>query len=476
MAGAPIVEVEEEFEAPNRHRQVGFFLLVGTLAYLVVGAGVAWFIFREYRKPRAVDVVAEVPNAPNQVPIVDAEPTPVIVPEPVSANPTTREKDPAITAAIDRGVAFLKLQLKGMLQSATLGSVEGVGVLALAGLTLLECDVPADDPQVIAIAKILRATAPSLDHNYSISLTILFMDRLGASEDQTLIRRLALRLIANQTPSGDWNYNSSNLLSTSDEHDLFTALTAIRSKSGRLPSGLSEQVRQVSALRSYSKSKPAPEFSAGDNSNTQFVILALWVAHRHDLPVEPALALVDQYLRRTQQKDGSWFYSPNQPMSPASMTCAGLLGLAVGRGIDTKIAAVNATAPANSFTDPAIEKGMRFVRGILEQRQVRQTDQLPVVASIGKLYFLWSLARVAMIYDLQTFGDLDWYAWASAILLHTQQPDGSWMDAHSQMVDTCFALLVLERVNVAKDLTTDLRDKINAGDLGGSRRIKEPPR
>jgi len=77
---------------------------------------------------------------------------------------------------------------------------------------------------------------------------------------------------------------------------------------------------------------------SSDNSNTQFATLALWVARRYGLPVEPALKRVEARFRGSQQADGGWgYFDPGAATgqlagSTASMTCAGLLGLAVAAG------------------------------------------------------------------------------------------------------------------------------------------------
>ncbi len=74
-------------------------------------------------------------------------------------------------------------------------------------------------------------------------------------------------------------------------------------------------------------------------------------------------------------------------------------------------------------------------------------------------YYLWSLERVALIYDLKKIGGKDWYAWASDALVKTQQKDGSWHDKYAGAPDTCFALLVLKRVNIVRDLKVDTETK-----------------
>ena len=45
-----------------------------------------------------------------------------------------------------------------------------------------------------------------------------------------------------------------------------------------------------------------------DNSNTQFAILALWVAQRHDVPMDRTLRLIANRFQTSQNADGSWGY------------------------------------------------------------------------------------------------------------------------------------------------------------------------
>src|SRR5204862_5939404 len=95
-----------------------------------------------------------------------------------------------------------------------------------------------------------------------------------------------------------------------------------------------------SPLRSLSLFQWEPgkkmEFRQGgheDNSLTQFAILALCAARKHGVPVERCLAFVEARFRNYQHADGSWGYVLRSPSRRDSMTCAGLLGLAVGRGL-----------------------------------------------------------------------------------------------------------------------------------------------
>ncbi|MCS7047297.1 MAG: hypothetical protein NZO58_13140, partial [Gemmataceae bacterium] len=181
-----------------------------------------------------------------------------------------------------------------------------------------------------------------------------------------------------------------------------------------------------------------------------------------------------------------------------SMTCAGLLGLATGRGSQH-----NAKL---SEGDEAIERALRFVgsrignpgektihdsesanvvrllqelekqmlqanaqeRKVLREkiRQIQQKQKafsgergrIVGANSWGDLYYLWSLERVAVAYDLEKIGGKDWYAWGAPIIVAHQRDDGSWREAHPGVPDTCFALLFLRRANVAADLTVRLQE------------------
>jgi hypothetical protein len=86
------------------------------------------------------------------------------------------------------------------------------------------------------------------------------------------------------------------------------------------------------------------------------------------------------------------------------------------------------------------------------------------------LYFLWSIERVAVMYNLTKIGDKDWYRdWALA-LAQRQQADGSWnlggFHQANPMLDTSLAMLFLRRANLAKDLSKKLDNLIDVKGLG----------
>jgi hypothetical protein len=149
--------------------------------------------------------------------------------------------------------------------------------------------------------------------------------------------------------------------------------------------------------------------------------------------------------------------------STASMTCAGLLGLAIADGKGSESARERnprAKAPRNIHKDAQMRKGLLALSATLgspvERKPDRQAQQTPAIPQMGghSYYFLWSLERVAVALDLKTIGKKDWYAWGAEILLANQQADGSWQGSYGSCgADTCFALLFLKRVNLVPDLT-----------------------
>jgi hypothetical protein len=209
---------------------------------------------------------------------------------------------------------------------------------------------------------------------------------------------------------------------------------------------------------------------AGDHSNTQFALLGLWVADRHRVPVRWVLRRADAYFRLVQAEDGSWSYATHTPNFRASNTCAGLLALAMGYGVDYRPSQGTRTMPQAPVADARIDSGLRFLG-----EQVRRLPAPPDepgtkrpwqprwlgADAMGDLYFLWSLERVAVVYDLGQVGGRDWYRWAAAHLLANQAPDGHFHDRYAGPIDTSFALLVLRRSNLARDLTQSLEGVVH---------------
>jgi hypothetical protein len=361
-----------------------------------------------------------------------------------------------VSQAVLRGVRFLKTSQQ---DSGSWGTSHMVGYAALPALTLLECGVPPSDPNVQRAAAFVRTQVPGMASTYELSLAILFLDRLGDPADKESIRILAMRLIAGQNRTGGWTYGCP-VLPQPAHKQLFFVLKEIKSQAGQRPAkpAVSEpllpEVQNLPILQDLSAVGPGKfkQFQ-GDNSNTQFAILALWVAQRHEVPLARTAALFVQRFRHSQKTDGSWHYGAAQFTTP-STTCAGLLGLAVGQGVGVE----QSPASTPPEKDPSVQKALAYLgRFIGEPVGVKKGQIIPM----PDLYFLWSLERVAVLYGLTQVEGKDWYAWAVEVLLANQQVKGNWKGSSyhgsSPVIDTCFALLALVQANLAQDLTTKLQ-------------------
>lgn len=381
-----------------------------------------------------------------------------------------------VDEAIARGVAFLKDP--GAINGSNIAGLHG-----LAGLTLLSCGAATDDAAVARNAEQVRAMAGNLKNTYELAVCILFLDRLGEARDGELIRRLALRLIAGQGICGGWGYVCATL-NPAQEEELLGLLknpakiapkeskVPPRSRTAKSGPGLKTPPfgRPVPVLPSDLRDLPAFRFQPDkplvyqlglndDNSLTQFAILALWSAQKYGIAADRSLTMAEARFRASQAEDGSWCYRwRDVHRCKYSMTCAGLLGLAAGRGSER-----GGKDSKKGTADPAIEKALRFVSQeigtdhVAKWLKTKQGTYNDGYSGWGGLYFLWSLERAAVVYDLRTIGGKDWYAWGAPIILETQQDDGSWKDTFPGVPDTCFALLFLKRTNVVQDLTRKIQ-------------------
>jgi hypothetical protein len=431
-----------------------------------------------------------------------------------------------IEAAIQNGTAYLK---KSAGDGKEARDPDHIGATALMGLALIETGTPTDDAVVKKITERIRDASYTQTQTYQISLCILYLDRLGDPGDQALIQMLAVRLLAGQTSGGGWTYGCIPTVAPVTERLLRAKLSDATLTAGKeLPSPKPGTPPAVGAAKpavvgklhadveKYRQSLvtiPHKGKEHDDNSNTQFGILGVWTARKHGVPVEHSLALIESRFLATQNTSGGWPYrGPGTgPDGSASMTCAGLIGLAtaVGRREEralkaeaSKLAPKKSDGPAKPSTPPpgtdpddpffnppkpasgepakkadtppapkakkpadardaAIKRAMNNLGDALagpadKNKPARATD----------LYFLWSMERVGVIYGVEKIGATNWYEYASDSLVRAQNPDGSWGGrGYGPDVDTSFAMLVLGRSNLARDLSAKVQKDLGNTEL-----------
>ena len=434
----------------------------------------------------------------------------------VSSSPVGLTAEPdkqKIQAAIQKGADYLIQVYKP--GTAFPGYTYALGYASLAGMALLESGVDPKNPSLQNIIQLVRGCLQATS-TYHVSLCIMFLDRLGDPFDRPFIQFLGARLLSGQKESGGWSYQNGTALSPVDEMRLRAAFKTGKSRPDEVTTArpkktkprddlkdpgdpkkepsrkedsnsggvsLHPEVGRIINQMQAPSSQPANSIAVlqADNSNTQFAILGLWCARRHGVPIEKAMLLVDKRFRKTQSGTGVWTYgAPNAASNAQSMTCAGLIGMAVSYGA-AEIASKKVADPevpketrANLAEDSSVQSGFRALGGFLNQAkkltdaQVRNGALNPAVGDLGRnLYFLWSLERVGVIFGKTTIGDVDWYSWGADQLVKTQTPEGSWKSnfAGSALeLNASLGLLFLNRANVAKDLTAYLRGKARLGD------------
>jgi hypothetical protein len=416
----------------------------------------------------------------------------------------------------------------GALVAGTTGGV-GCGPATLAGLAMLWSGAPANDDAVANITRACREVAFTTTSTYELSLLIMFFDRLGHKADTPMIQFLTLRLMSGQTADGSWSYSCAGLqLDVVQQRQLRAVLMGdarlTSSDRPRPAAPPKEKPKPREDLDDGPKPKAEPKKDApppappeepkeerrpdkppalhpslegiagqigrgggfgvgtGDHSNTQFATVGLWCGRRHGVDVSNALAGIDKHYRGVQGPDGSWSYTTSGGVSPSSpaMTCAGLMGLALGFGAKNLKEGADREPrledPEALNKDRQVMAGLKYVGDFVAAagaQRVPGGGDFQANELSNNMYFMWSLERVGMVYGLTTIGKVDWYEWGSNILVRTQQRDGSWRSDgfHSGAPDTAtaFALLFLSRANLTADLTNSLKGKMK--DPGTSRLV-----
>jgi hypothetical protein len=395
-----------------------------------------------------------------------------------------RADEQTIQHAIERGVAYLRSSQAADGHWSYAGSEiqrllagADAGATALAALALLECDVPKDDPAIQKAATFLRSACNDLTFTYSVSACVMFFDRLADPQDISRIEVLTLRLLGAQAVDGTWNYvcpavgeqevrQLKRLLEKQDATRTTpnqpNQSTPKQQARRELPTG--DEIRLPGARGNVKGFVPA----AGDHSNSQFASFALWIGRRRGFPVRDALAAVERNCRLTQVENGTWGYrTAFEGGVNASMTCAGLMGLALAYGLANDLA-IHTKKPVlqEGNDDPYVRRGLLALGSIMDSVMMIPKPGPPGgvspptarVSNQSQNYFLWSLERVAIAYGLETIANRDWYRMGSELLVATQQPAGNWDNEFTgNVVETAFGLLFLRRANLAKDLSATLK-------------------
>ncbi|MDY0170220.1 MAG: DUF4159 domain-containing protein [Thermoguttaceae bacterium] len=277
--------------------------------------------------------------------------------------------------AIERGVAYLKREQHADGRWPDWPGKEG-GVTSLCTLALLSAGVPPEDDSVQRALGWLRVRR--LKDTYTVALqTMAFClaepekDRLRIEQN---VRFLEVAQVADGAFRGTWGYSTGS--------------------------------------------------SRGDNSNTQFALLALHEAERAGIEVNRRTwMLAKAHWENTQNEDGSWGYTPGD-RGYGSMTAAGIGSLVI---VSDKIFEADATVEGDRILccgqrgrdDSAVERGIEWMG-----------RNFAVTQNPGKnvwyYYYLYAMERVGRLtarrffYNPRTAESYDWYREGAAALLRNR--------------------------------------------------------
>ncbi len=449
----------------------------------------------------------------------------------VAAVPALAAEQPKVDEAVAKAADYFKKRVAQGIAGPQ-NFVHGNGELSLMGLAMLEAGIPPADPAMKAVIQQIRGDALAQTQTYPVALAVLFLDRLGDPADVPTIQMLGVRLYAGMNANGGWGYLTWEELDANELARLQKALQDRElvgepvqpkppggkpgdpakppARAGKLHSEVEKVATAVGqALRARGRSN-----GGDDNSNTQFGMIALWVACRNGVPGKDAFAVVEKrFLSSQNPRDGGWGYTfPNGMAgmisgSTPAMTCAGLLGLALGAGArDTKLVAEKKDdgKPADAkkkdddpFSNPndpnrpkaapkakddgkppanlpkSVQAALTsFGQFLQAAKGGKQGNPLGAFVGLGNSYYLlWSMERMAVAYSLDTIGGVNWYEYGVGLLLPAQLADGSWNDTqYGAEVNTSFAVLFLTKSNLVRDLSGRIKGTKDPGntELRGS--------
>jgi hypothetical protein len=326
-----------------------------------------------------------------------------------------------VRKAIERGVTWIRKQQNTENGSWTeLGAYRG-GVPALCTLALLNASVPPDDPTVQRSLAYLRTlTKPEMTYCVALQTMVLCLASPDAEGDRLQITKNVRWLERTQITDGEmrgaWGYSAAP---------------------GR-----------------------------GDNSNSQFALLALHEADRIGVKVDPRVWLLakDYWLRTQKRGDGSWGYTPGD-VSTGSMTCAGITSLVITMDRltagDAKVAGDAVACCGEQEDIEPIERALEWMGNhfSVERNPVASGSPAGVIGSDSLLYYLYGMERVGRLTGRRFFVtrdragrsvDHDWYREGATHLVNMQDTfTGNWKGVgHAEsepLIGTSFALLFLAK-------------------------------
>ena len=274
-----------------------------------------------------------------------------------------------------------------------------VGATALVMLALANAGVDPTQPQMQLGMDWMRRQKP--EETYSVSLQTMLLAMLSPDTDRVILQRNVEWLESTQVSQGP-----------------------------------------AAGAWSYGRAR-----GTGDNSNSQFALLALHEADRAGVRVKQEVWMLAQsYWEKCANRDGSWGYTIGNAGGSGSMTCAGIASVwitsqHVGRP-DARANRDQVACCGGGDSPRSLEKGLQWLGRMFT------VQENPAAGGTWHHYYLYGLERVGRFTARRFIGDADWYLEGARLLVSTQDPlEGSFRGGRVEdpLVSTSFALLFLAK-------------------------------
>jgi len=308
-----------------------------------------------------------------------------------------------VDEAIKRGVAYLQREQSARGAWPERHSYPNA-TTCLCALAMLSAGVPTDDASIQkALSYIRKVDLDQSSKTYTVSL-------------QTMV-------LCNAEPEKDFLLISKNIRWL-------------------------EQTQLKAGVGNGSWSYPGRH---GDNSNSQFAILALYEADRVGVKVkEQTWKRAYDYWTRVQNADSSWGYQPGNA-GTGSMTCAGIASLVITSGKvtegDARVVDGEAQCCGDQSDNRRLENALAWLGRHFSVTRNPGAGRLP---QFWLYYYLYGLERVGRMTNRRFIGKHDWYREGAEYLIGKQDKlSGFWkgpqVPEKDPIIGTSLALLFLSK-------------------------------
>ena len=290
--------------------------------------------------------------------------------------------DAAVKAAIDKGAKFLwSQQEEDGSWPAQGGYITGPGAMAI--YALLESGVNPQEAKMVKALDWLQKTPDKKVYCLGMRANAWEVANRTTNDKYKGILKSDIDLVINSTSDGSYDYDAGG----------------------------------------------SPK-AGGDNSTTQFGVLAMWAGSLNDIGIRTGVwKKCMEHWVKTQSPEGGWNY--RGPGNKPTMTAAGIASMYVF--VDNLYAQTFVKKPARAKDFPAL---------MCIQKAVNRLNTTFANWGGGHgNYYMYGIERVGLACGYKYFNGKDWYKDGATHLLASQKGDGAWGPVYA----TAFSMLFLIR-------------------------------